>query len=57
MGNRLFVVFAALVLALPVVAGGGLARASGSSDEALARPSYRHPVQNEQFYFVMPDRF
>ncbi len=40
-----------------VIAGGGLARASGSSDEALARPSYRHPVQNEQFYFVMPDRF
>jgi glycosidase len=58
-GNRLFVVFAALVVALPVLvlSGGGLARASGSSDEALARPSYRHPVQNEQFYFVMPDRF
>jgi len=39
-GNRLFVVFAALAVALPalVIAGGGLARASGSSDEALARP-------------------
>jgi hypothetical protein len=30
---------------------------AGSSNEALARPSLRHPVQNEQFYFVMPDRF
>jgi glycosidase len=53
------VVFAALALALPVlvVAGGALAQADGTSDEALARPSHRHPVQNEQFYFVMPDRF
>ena len=57
--NRLFVVFAALALALPVlvIAGGALAQADGTSDEALARPSHRHPVQNEQFYFVMPDRF
>ncbi|MGH3090511.1 MAG: alpha-amylase family glycosyl hydrolase [Rubrobacteraceae bacterium] len=25
--------------------------------KALAQPSLRHPVQDEQFYFVMPDRF
>ncbi len=31
--------------------------AGGASDGALVRPSLRHPVQNEQFYFVMPDRF
>jgi len=29
----------------------------GASDRALARKSLRHPVQEEQFYFVMPDRF
>ncbi len=49
----------ALMVALPILvgAGGALAAPSGTSNGALARPSLRHPVQNEQFYFVMPDRF
>jgi len=55
MRRNLFVITIAFVLALPALFVSGAIAADKA--RSLARPSVRHPIQNEQFYFVMPDRF
>ena len=56
--KRLLALAAALAVALALIAATGVfAKESGGSDGALVRESLRHPAQDNQFYFVMPDRF
>ena len=56
--KRLLALAVALAVALALIAATGVfAKESGGSDGALVRESLRHPVQDNQFYFVMPDRF
>lgn len=48
----------AVLSATAMGASGAAAKpGDGPPDRALVRESLRHPVQEEQFYFVMPDRF
>ena len=57
MRKRSLALAVALAVALTLIAATGIFAKPSAQDRALVRASLRHPAQDNQFYFVMPDRF